>query len=185
MKLFTALTLISISLSSFSSAHKGQWTAARPDGHAPISVMGDHMHEMGEWMVSYRYMSMDMEGLLKGSSSVAPTMMATGFMPNMLPTEMTMDMHMFGTMYAISNKWTLMGMLNYLDNEMTMPMGKMDSSGTGDLKEIFEFTITSVCGKHQQLQIRYCLFFAGRRKLSKKVIIHLFTSRLNGKPCMV
>ena len=134
MKLFTALTLISISLSSFSFAHEGQWTAARPDSHAPISVMGDHMHEMGEWMVSYRYMSMDMEGLLKGSSSVAPTMMASGFMPNMLPTEMTMDMHMFGTMYAISNKWTLMGMLNYLDNEMTMPMGKMDSSGTGDLK---------------------------------------------------
>ena len=40
----------------------------------------------------------------------------------MLPTEMTMDMHMFGTMYAISNKWTLMGMINYLDNEMTMPI---------------------------------------------------------------
>ncbi len=89
---------------------------------------------MGEWMVSYRYMSMEMEGLLKGSDSVAPTMMATGFMPNMLPTEMTMDMHMFGTMYAISNKWTLMGMLNYLDNEMSMPMGKMDSSGIGDVK---------------------------------------------------
>jgi hypothetical protein len=47
---------------------------------------------------------------------------------------MTMDMHMFGTMYAISNKWTLMGMLNYLDNEMSMPMGKMDSSGLGDIK---------------------------------------------------
>jgi hypothetical protein len=61
-------------------------------------------------------------------------MMATGFMPNMLPTEMTMDMHMFGTMYAISNQWTLMGMLNYLDNEMSMPMGKMDSSGLGDIK---------------------------------------------------
>ena len=59
------------------------------------------MHKMGEWMVSYRYMSMDMEGLLKGSNTVAPTMMASGYMPNMLPTEMTMDMHMFGTMYAI------------------------------------------------------------------------------------
>ena len=92
------------------------------------------MHEMGEWMVSYRHMTMDMENLLKGSDSVAPTMMATGFMPNMLPTEMTMDMHMFGTMYAFSNKWTLMGMLNYLDNEMSMPMGKMDSSGLGDIK---------------------------------------------------
>jgi hypothetical protein len=96
--------------------------------------MGDHMHKMGEWMVSYRYMTMEMDGLLKGSDSVAPTMMATGFMTNMLPTEMTMDMHMFGTMYAISNKWTLMGMLNYLDNEMSMPMGKMDSSGLGDIK---------------------------------------------------
>lgn len=134
MKLFTAITLISTLIFSSLSAHEGPWTAARPDGHAPISVMGDHMHEMGEWMVSYRYMSMDMDGLLKGSNTIAPTMMATGFMPNMLPTEMTMDMHMFGTMYAISNQWTLMGMFNYLDNEMSMPMGKMDSSGLGDIK---------------------------------------------------
>ena len=134
MKLYTAITLISTLIFSSLSAHEGPWTAARPDGHAPISVMGDHMHEMGEWMVSYRYMSMNMDALLKGSNTVAPTMMATGFMPNMLPTEMTMDMHMFGTMYAISNQWTLMGMLNYLDNEMSMPMGKMDSSGLGDIK---------------------------------------------------
>ena len=131
LSLFFVSLIINVSVST---GHEWPWTSARPDGHAPISVMGDHMHKMGEWMVSYRYMTMDMEGLMKGSNSVAPTMMATGFMPNMLPTEMTMDMHMFGTMYAISNKWTLMGMLNYLDNEMSMPMGKMDSSGLGDIK---------------------------------------------------
>jgi hypothetical protein len=131
LSLFFVSLIINVSVST---GHEGPWTSARPDGHAPISVMGDHMHKMGEWMVSYRYMTMDMERLMKGSNSVAPTMMATGFMPNMLPTEMTMDMHMFGTMYAISNKWTLMGMLNYLDNEMSMPMGKMDSSGLGDIK---------------------------------------------------
>jgi len=48
-----------------------------------------------------------------------------------------MDMHMFGAMHAISDKWTLMCMLHYLDNEMTMQgssMGKMESSGIGDLK---------------------------------------------------
>mgnify|MGYP007000269373 len=50
------------------------------------------MHEMGEWMLSYRYMSMEMEGLMKSSNSVAPTMMATGFITNMLPKDMTMDM---------------------------------------------------------------------------------------------
>jgi hypothetical protein len=57
---------------------------------------------------------------------------------DMVPVDMTMDMHMFGTMYAISNKWTLMGMINYLDNEMTMQsrMMKMgsESSGLGDTK---------------------------------------------------
>ena len=56
----------------------------------------------------------------------------------MVPVDMKMDMHMFGTMYAISNKWTLMGMINYLDNEMTMQsrMMKMgsESSGLGDIK---------------------------------------------------
>ena len=142
MKLFTAITLISTLIFSSLSAHEGPWTAARPDGHAPISVMGDHMHEMGEWMVSYRYMSMEMEGLLSGSSNVTSnsqlgTMMMSGDY-DMVPVDMTMDMHMFGTMYAISNKWTLMGMINYLDNEMTMQsrMMKMgsESSGLGDIK---------------------------------------------------
>ena len=109
-----------------------------PDGHAPISVMGDHMHEMGEWMVSYRYMNMDMESLLSGSDSVTATSQFTG-MTTMVPAEMIMDMHMFGTMYAISDKWTLMGMLNYLENkmDMSMPMNmsmSMESSGIGDLK---------------------------------------------------
>jgi hypothetical protein len=132
----TALRLLSLlSFSGTCIAHDGNWTAARPDGHAPISVMGDHMHGMGEWMVSYRYMTMDMEGLLKGSNSVAPTLAATGFMTNMLPKTMTMDMHMFGAMHAISDKWTLMGMVNYLDNEMTMQSGTaMETSGLGDLK---------------------------------------------------
>ena len=127
-------------------AHEGPWTSSRPDGHAPISVMGDHMHKMGEWMVSYRYMTMDMKGLLKGSNSVAPTMMATGFMPAMLPKTMTMDMHMLGTMHAISDKWTLMGMINYLDNEMSMQGGMaMESSGWGDVKlgGLYELTSTN------------------------------------------
>ena len=88
-------------------------------------------------MVSYRYMTMDMQGLLKGSDSVQPTKPDTSFMPAMLPKDMTMDMHMFGAMHAISDQWTLMCMINYLDNEMTMQgasMGKMQSKGLGDLK---------------------------------------------------
>jgi len=139
MKLFTAITLISISLFSLSSAHEGPWTAARPDGHAPISVMGDHMHKMGEWMLSYRYMTMEMDGLLAGSKNISANDANStfGFPLGMLPKDMKMDMHMFGTMYAISNKWTLMAMVNYLDNEMSMQsamMGTMESKGISDIK---------------------------------------------------
>jgi len=139
MKLFTAITLLFFSFSSISYTHEGPWTAARPDSHAPISVMGDHMHSIGEWMLSYRYMSMDMEGLLDESNDVtkvtATSKYSFGMMGNMIPKTMTMDMHMFGAMYAISEKWTFMGMLNYLDNEMTMQNNvSMESEGLGDLK---------------------------------------------------
>ena len=75
MKQLTKLLLPFLAATGFLSAHEGPWTSARPDGHAPISVMGDHMHAKGEWMLSYRYMSMEMEGLLKGSDSLAPARM--------------------------------------------------------------------------------------------------------------
>ena len=29
---------------------------------APIGVMGDHLHDKGDWMVSYRYSAMKMKG---------------------------------------------------------------------------------------------------------------------------
>ncbi len=41
----------------------------RSDSHAPISIMGDHMHKKDEFMVSYRYMFMGMDGYQSGSSS--------------------------------------------------------------------------------------------------------------------
>jgi hypothetical protein len=136
----TSLFFLTILLNApFSFAHNEPWTAARPDGHAPISVMGDHMHTMGEWMVSYRFMTMEMEELLDGSNDISASDANTtyGYNKMMLPKSMTMDMHMFGAMHAISDKWTLMCMLHYLDNEMTMQassMGKMESNGIGDLK---------------------------------------------------
>ena len=102
----------------------------RADSHAPIGVMGDHMHGAGEWMVSYRFMRMNMEGNRIGTDSVSPETIATT-VPNrffgtpmqpptlrVVPTEMTTDMHMIGGMYAPSDKLTFMLMANYIDREM-------------------------------------------------------------------
>ena len=36
--------------------------AAKAISHAPIAVMADHLHKQGEYMMSYRYMDMSMDG---------------------------------------------------------------------------------------------------------------------------
>ncbi|MEJ4089640.1 transporter [Galbibacter orientalis] len=114
-----------------------KWTSGRPDGHAPISVMGDHTHSKGEWMFSYRYMYMNMEDLNRGSSDAPYSDALSQYM--ITPKSMPMNMHMLGTMYAPSNKITLMAMANYTAQEMTLGniMGgefNTESSGFGDLK---------------------------------------------------
>jgi hypothetical protein len=113
------------------------WTSARPDGHAPIGVMGDHAHKQGEWMFSYRTMHMDMDGNRNGDSKVSTTDVLADFVVS--PTSMTMDMQMFGAMYAPSDMLTLTVMVPYIELEMdhVNRMGTSfttKSSGLGDVK---------------------------------------------------
>lgn len=90
----------------------------RPDSHAPIGVMGDHTHQQGELMLSYRFMHMNMQGNRNDTSSQSPEDIVTSEPnrfsnppmqpPNLrvVPTEMTMDMHMLGAMYAPNDRIT-------------------------------------------------------------------------------
>lgn len=89
----------------------------RPDSHAPIGVMGDHAHKAGEWMLSYRYMNMSMDGLRQGTDSISPSQ---AFAANytVTPVSMDMEMHMFGAMKAVSDTYTLMFMIPYWEIEM-------------------------------------------------------------------
>lgn len=114
-----------------------KWTGNRPDGHAPISVMGDHTHGKGEVMFSYRYMYMNMEDLNEGSENTDFSNALSQYM--VTPTKMPMQMHMLGMMYAPSDNVTLMVMANYLQSEMdhVTRMGMnftTETSGFGDVK---------------------------------------------------
>jgi len=104
--------------------------ANRAVDHAPIGVMGDHTHDKGEWMLSYRAMRMEMQGSRDGTTSLSPTEIATT-VPNrfagrpgqpptlrVVPEDMSMTMHMLGVMYAPHERVTLMAMFNVLDYEM-------------------------------------------------------------------
>jgi len=105
-------------------------SGSRPDDHAPIGVMADHYHKAGEWMLSYRFMRMDMGGNRLGTDNIDPDTIVTSI-PNrffgqpmqpptlrVVPTQMTTDMHMLGAMYAPSDRVTLMAMVNYLIRDM-------------------------------------------------------------------
>lgn len=92
----------------------------RPDAHAPISIMGDHTHHKGEFMFSYRYMHMNMGDNLDGNNELSPSQILNPADYNYLvsPLEMEMDMHMFGLMYAPTDRLTLMAMINVVDLTM-------------------------------------------------------------------
>ena len=117
-------------------AQKNSWSSARPDGHAPIRVMGDHYHQKGEVMFSYRFMPMWMDGNLQGSNSIDNESIYQNYMA--APQKMVMNMHMLGGMYAPTDGLTLMVMGNFISNTMDLQtkMGAdfaTESSGFGDI----------------------------------------------------
>jgi len=119
-------------------------TGTGHDDYSPLGVMGDHAHQAGDAMFSYRYGIMEMNGNLIGSTPVSTQdIFDEGF--TMAPTSMRMEMHMLGAMYAASDSITLMAMLPLKRMEMSsrMPMPNMpnmtmtrkaETSGAGDLK---------------------------------------------------
>lgn len=122
--------------------HEGgpdDWDASRPDSHAPIMVMGDHTHETGEWMASYRYGMMRMSGNIDGTSDLTvPEVLADPrFM--IAPTEMDMEMQMIGLMWAPTERLTLAFMAPHIRltmDHLTMAGTKFTtrSEGFGDIR---------------------------------------------------
>ena len=142
---FVASSLMSI-YATADSASSSHHTSTQASSHAPIGVMGDHLHKKGEFMFSYRYMNMDMQGSQDGSTDISPEQIAST-VPNrfagspmqpstlrVVPLQMSMEMHMLGMMYAPNNKVTLMAMTNYQQRTMDHVtfMGAMGTTRLGN-----------------------------------------------------
>jgi len=139
--LSVSLLLVAL-LAEPSAAH---WSSKRPDGHAPIGVMGDHLHAGGEWMVSYRYMYMEMEGMRDGTSTVsdAEVLDPNGYDFSVTPTKMPMHMHMLGMMYAPIDGITLMAMVNFLSLSMDH-VNRMGGAFTTSSDGAGDFSLTAL-----------------------------------------
>ena len=74
--IFLTVLLLSLTLNtSYADA-----PSLRPDSHAPIGVMGDHAHKTREWMLSYRFMAMDMRELQSGTTALETADVLKDFM---------------------------------------------------------------------------------------------------------
>jgi nitrous oxide reductase accessory protein NosL len=114
-----------------------------------------HTHPAGMWMISYKYMHMNMDGLRAGTTNIPVGIVSPvgskpfGYM--MTPTGMTMDMNMVMVMAGVTDRLTLMGMVNYQSNRMdmlmnmgmgNMPQPAMRTSGLSDteLRGVYRLT---------------------------------------------
>tara|TARA_A100000164_G_C21877513_1_gene758413 strand:+ start:476 stop:1465 length:990 start_codon:yes stop_codon:yes gene_type:complete len=122
----------------------------RPDGHAPINIMGDHTHKKGEWMLSYRFMNMEMSGNLNGSEEISQASVHEKYM--VAPRNMLMQMHMFGVMYAVSEKITIMLMTNYSDLSMNLKprMGSIFTTRSNGIEDLNFRGLFNVYDKNHQ-----------------------------------
>jgi hypothetical protein len=136
------IVLIAVMLFSnnlFAQHHHSEHSSHKLNKLAPIGVMSDHIHSKGSLMMSYSYMSMEMDGLINGKKDKSENeyFSDTSFM--MAPSKMTTKMHMIGAMFALSDKFSLMAMIPQISNKMEMikKMGrtkvKSDSNSIGDI----------------------------------------------------
>ena len=120
------------------------YTDDKPNAHAPIGMMGDHTHEAGEVMFSYRLMHMFMEGNRYGNNRITNDEVTRPMRPVpsgylVAPESMRMWMHMFGFMYGWNDTVTFTAMVPYLNNSMNHVMRNgrkftTRSEGLGDLR---------------------------------------------------
>ena len=131
-------------------AQDNQWTSARPDGHAPISVMGDHYHKKGGFMLSCRFMPMWMDGNVQSTDDISHEDIYQNFI--VAPQRMNMHMHMLGLMYAPSDQITLMIMSNYISNSMDLRtgMGIDFTTESGGLDDITIASLIKIINSNRQ-----------------------------------
>ena len=132
---------------------KCSFSCCRPDAVAPAGIMTDHVHEKGVFSIAYSFMDMAMRGNQSGTKAVSDATIFDTYM--MATNRMNMQMHMLMPMYGITDRFTVMAMLTYNVNTMSMRMmpvqsmmnmpgmtmadyssmpTKMNSSGLGDTK---------------------------------------------------
>jgi hypothetical protein len=177
------LTAGALALALVAPAFAHDANAIRADAHVPIGVMGDHVHDRGEWMLSYRFMRMEMAGNLAGEEAISPDDIVTSLANphpgpmtvRVVPTKMTMDMHMLGAMYAPSDTITLMAMVNHVEKTME----HVTYQGMAGSSRLGEFSASAKGLGDTRLSALFRLFEAGEDRVVAQLGLSLPTGSID------
>lgn len=111
---------------------------------APIGIMSDHMHTKGTLMMSYRHMSMEMNGIISGAKDISKNDYFSDTNYMMAPSKMNKTMHMLGAMYALTDKFSIMAMIPQISNVMTMVKKMGRTEVESESKSIGDIRVTSL-----------------------------------------
>ncbi|TGL48165.1 phenol degradation protein meta [Leptospira wolffii] len=128
----------------------------RADQVSPAGLMFPHIHTKGSWVLDFRYMGMQMSGLLNGNKSMGtyeslwfpqfdpsvsmptgslltggpniPQTSANGYRYMSVPKSMLMESYMTSAMYGVSNNTMVMLMVPVVKNQMMMETSNFDTS---------------------------------------------------------
>ena len=109
----------------------------RADGYAPLGVVLDQVLSQGEFLVSYRYLVDDKDGLRVDEFDVLFESVLETF--NSAPFESMSHTHLFALQYGVRDDITIMGRVPILSRSMSTAdqnfnVFETTSSGIGDLR---------------------------------------------------
>ncbi len=91
------------------------WTSNRPDGHAPIGVIGDRTLPVGETEISYRFSQMSSKGIWLNSDSL-PLEVTLEFY-QVAPLTLTNQTHTVSGAYGVTEDLTLFASIDFSQRE--------------------------------------------------------------------
>lgn len=97
-------------------AQRPQWSADRPDGHAPVGVMADYTLEKGELYVGGRYYRQDFLGTLVGTTPFLQDEVLDFF--SVAPLSLDREIHELELRYGLSDDFTLSVSMPFIINNM-------------------------------------------------------------------
>ena len=120
-----ALAMILVLCVAFADAQMGDgascsFECCRPDGHAPAAVMTDHVHGKHRFNLGYMGMLSSQKDNVRNGQLLSTEQVLQTYA--MAPTRMDMQMHMLMAGYGITGRITVMAMLQWMKNDMSMQM---------------------------------------------------------------